>query len=34
MLAVDAWVDFSVFRSGAGLRETYERFSTFMVRMS
>ncbi|HZL30583.1 MAG TPA: penicillin-binding protein 1A [Pseudolabrys sp.] len=32
MLAVDAWVDFSVFRSAAGLRETYERFSTFMDR--
>ncbi len=32
MLAVDAWVDFSVFRSAAGLRESYERFSTFMDR--
>jgi penicillin-binding protein 1A len=32
MLALDAWVDFSVFRSAAGLRETYERFSTFMDR--
>jgi penicillin-binding protein 1A len=32
MLAFDAWVDFSVFRSGASLRETYERFSTFMDR--
>jgi len=32
MLAVDAWVDFSVFRSAASLRETYERFSTFMDR--
>jgi penicillin-binding protein 1A len=32
MLAVDAWIDFSVFRSAAGLRETYERFSTFMDR--
>jgi penicillin-binding protein 1A len=32
MLAIDAWVDFSVFRSAAGSRETYERFSTFMDR--
>ncbi len=32
MLAIDAWVDFSVFRSGVGLRESYERFSTFMDR--
>ena len=32
MLAVDAWIDFSMFRSGAGLRESYERFSTFMDR--
>jgi penicillin-binding protein 1A len=32
MLALDAWVDFSVFRSAAGLRESYERFSTFMDR--
>ena len=32
MLAIDAWVDFSVFRSAAGLREGYERFSTFMDR--
>lgn len=32
MLAIDAWVDFSVFRSAAGLRESYERFSTFMDR--
>jgi len=32
MLALDAWVDSSVFRSGASLRESYERFSTFMDR--
>ncbi|MDO8875143.1 MAG: PBP1A family penicillin-binding protein [Pseudolabrys sp.] len=32
MLAIDAWVDFSVFRSAAGSREGYERFSTFMDR--
>ncbi len=32
MLAFDAWVDTSVFRSGANLRESYERFSTFMDR--
>lgn len=32
MLAIDAWVDFSVFRSAASLRESYERFSTFMDR--
>ena len=31
-LALDAWVDFSLFRSFAGARETYERFSTFMDR--
>ena len=31
-LAVDAWVDFSLFRSIAGARETYGRFSTFMDR--
>ena len=31
-LALDAWVDFSIFRSFSGLRETYERFSTFMDR--
>jgi penicillin-binding protein 1A len=30
LLALDAWVDFSIFRSFSGLRETYERFSTFM----
>ncbi len=32
MLAIDAWVDFSVFRSASGSREGYERFSTFMDR--
>jgi penicillin-binding protein 1A len=32
MLGLDAWVDSSLFRSGAGLRESYERFSTFMDR--
>ncbi|WP_370455266.1 transglycosylase domain-containing protein [Pseudolabrys sp. FHR47] len=32
MLAIDAFVDFGVFRSAAGLRESYERFSTFMDR--
>ena len=32
LLGLDAWVDFSLFRSFAGLRESYERFSTFMDR--
>lgn len=32
LLGLDAWVDFSVFRSASGLREGYERFSTFMDR--
>jgi len=32
LLGIDSWVDFSVFRSFSGLRETYERFSTFMDR--
>ena len=32
LLGLDAWVDFSMFRSFSGLRETYERFSTFMDR--
>ena len=32
LLGIDAWVDSSVFRGGAGLREGYERFSTFMDR--
>jgi len=31
-LGLDAWVDFSIFRSFAGARETYQRFSTFMDR--
>ena len=29
-LGADAWIDFSLFRSAAGLREAWERFSTFM----
>ena len=32
MLGFDAWVDSSVFRSGAATRESYERYSTFMDR--
>ena len=32
MLGLDAWVDFSLFRSASGTREGYERFSTFMDR--
>lgn len=32
LLGLDAWVDFSLFRTAAGLREHYERFSTFMDR--
>ena len=32
LLGLDAWVDFSIFRSFSGLRESYERFSTFMDR--
>ena len=32
LLGLDAWVDFSVFRSFSGAREGYERFSTFMDR--
>jgi len=32
MLGLDAWVDSSVFRSGSGAREGYERFSTVMHR--
>ena len=32
MLGLDAWVDSSLFRSSSGLRESYERFSTFMDR--
>jgi len=31
-LGLDSWVDFSLFRSARGLRESYERFSTFMDR--
>ncbi len=30
MLGFDAWVDSTVFRSGSGARELYERFSSFM----
>jgi len=30
MLALDAWVDSSMFRSGSGLREAYGRFAIFM----
>ncbi len=32
LLGIDSWIDFSLFRGGMGLRETYERFSTFMDR--
>jgi penicillin-binding protein 1A len=32
LLGVDAWIDFSLFRSASGARESYERFSTFMDR--
>ena len=32
MLGFDAWVDSTVFRSGSGLRESYERYATFMDR--
>ncbi|MDP2298678.1 MAG: PBP1A family penicillin-binding protein [Pseudolabrys sp.] len=32
LLGFDAWVDSGVFRSGSGLRELYERYSTFMDR--
>ncbi|MFN3656684.1 MAG: transglycosylase domain-containing protein [Pseudolabrys sp.] len=32
LLGIDAWVDFSLFRSAKGAREAYERFSTFMDR--
>jgi penicillin-binding protein 1A len=32
MLAFDAWVDSSLFSSGRGVRELYERFATFMDR--
>jgi penicillin-binding protein 1A len=30
LLGFDAWVDSTVFRSGSGARELYERFSSFM----
>lgn len=32
LLALDAWIDFSLFRGASGTREAYERFSTFMDR--
>ncbi|HVZ53762.1 MAG TPA: penicillin-binding protein 1A [Pseudolabrys sp.] len=32
LLALDAWIDSSLFRSAKGARETYERYSTFMDR--
>lgn len=32
LLGLDAWVDSGIFRSGSGVREIYERFSTFMDR--
>jgi penicillin-binding protein 1A len=32
MLGFDAWVDSSLFSSGRGLRELYERYATFMDR--
>jgi penicillin-binding protein 1A len=32
LLGLDAWVDFSIFRGFSGLREGYERFSTYMDR--
>jgi penicillin-binding protein 1A len=32
MLAFDAWVDSSLFSSGRGIRELYERYATFMDR--
>ena len=32
LLGVDAWIDFSLFRGATGLREQWERFSTFMDR--
>jgi len=33
MLGFDSWVDSSVFRSGSSLRESYERYATFMDRV-
>jgi penicillin-binding protein 1A len=32
LLGADSWIDFSLFRSLVGLRESWERFSTFMDR--
>ena len=32
LLGADSWIDFSLFRSAVGLREQWERFSTFMDR--
>jgi len=32
LLGADSWIDFSLFRSASGLREHWERFSTFMDR--
>jgi penicillin-binding protein 1A len=32
LLGADSWIDFSLFRSAMGLREQWERFSTFMDR--
>ena len=32
LLGLDAWIDFSLFRGASGIREAYERFSTFMDR--
>jgi len=32
MLGVDSWIDFTLFRSARWLRETYQRYSTFMDR--
>jgi len=32
LLGADAWIDFSLFRSATGLRDQWERFSTFMDR--
>ncbi len=32
LLGADSWIDFSLFRSATGLRETWERYSTFMDR--
>jgi len=32
LLGVDSWIDFSLFRGATGLREQWERFSTFMDR--